>query len=240
MRKWKYFGIICAVMIHVGFLAFGGLLFLHDEEDVSSLQEVELLAEETAAEEDEEKKEEPKTEESEELETETESVPDAAEILRDLELSSMSEPPALDAASLASIEQSLNGNGGPGDWGETIDFASGGRLGGRGKAGQLDESLERAFSLTEIDQGPQALFQASPLYPPEARRQKLEGVVNVIFIVDTAGKVVDPRVDTSTHPVFEKPALEALKQWKFEPAVKAGQRVPCKMRIPIRFQPRQE
>jgi len=62
-------------------------------------------------------------------------------------------------------------------------------------------------------------------------------VVTVTFVVDPAGKVANPKVEKASHPSFERPALDAVRQWKFEPAVKAGQRVGCKMRIPIRFQP---
>ena len=53
--------------------------------------------------------------------------------------------------------------------------------------------------------------------------------------MDASGKVANPRVEKSSHTAFNKPALEAVKQWKFEPAVKGGQRVACKMRVPIRF-----
>ena len=105
-----------------------------------------------------------------------------------------------------------------------------------GKAGVLDEDLEKAFSLADIDQKPRAIFQAAPVYP--AGKRALEVVVSVVFVVDTTGKVTNPRVEKSTDPAFEKPAVDAVKQWKFEPAVKAGQRVSCKMRVPIRFQPR--
>ena len=58
-----------------------------------------------------------------------------------------------------------------------------------------------------------------------------------VAYVPGTGKVTNPRVEKSTHPSFEKPALESVRKWKFEPAVRSGQRVPCKMRIPIRFQP---
>ena len=90
--------------------------------------------------------------------------------------------------------------------------------------------------MSEIDQKPRAIFQSAPMYPSGMR--SVEGVVHVIFIVDQTGKVTNPKVEKSTHREFEKPAIDAVKQWKFEPAVRAGQRVPCKMRIPIRFQPR--
>ena len=38
--------------------------------------------------------------------------------------------------------------------------------------------------------------------------------------------------------LLEKPAVDAVKQWKFEPGVKGGERVACRMRVGIRFQPR--
>jgi protein TonB len=81
------------------------------------------------------------------------------------------------------------------------------------------------------------VLQADPLYPAELRRQRIEAVVTVSFTVDASGKTADSRVEKSEHPAFERPALDAVRQWKFEPAVKGGKRVPCRMRIPIRFKP---
>jgi len=69
------------------------------------------------------------------------------------------------------------------------------------------------------------------------RGKKVDGSVSVLFVVDAGGKVASPQVEKSSHPAFDKPALEAVKQWKFEPAVKGGQRVGCKMRVTLRFQP---
>jgi protein TonB len=56
--------------------------------------------------------------------------------------------------------------------------------------------------------------------------------------VDETGRVVNPRVEKASYPEFEKPALEAVRQWKFEPAIKGGKRVSCRMRVPFRFQPK--
>jgi protein TonB len=144
----------------------------------------------------------------------------------------------LEAASLSAIEAALSGEGGGGgDFAEALSFASGGRIGGMGKAGAPDENLKSAFSLSEIDQKPRPIFQAAPVFPAKLLGKKVEGVVNVLFIVDATGKVSSPRVEKSTHPAFEKPAVDAVKQWKFEPAVRGGKRVACKVRAPIRFQP---
>jgi protein TonB len=227
-------GVIFAIVLHGGFILFGGLLFIGDKENHGTLQEVELISEDDAAEKEEEKPEETETEE---IETETEEVPDAAEIIRNMELTEVAQAPELDAASLSAIEAALSGQTGGGDFGQSMDFASGGIIGGKGKAGALNEQLEGAFSLAEIDQKPRPMFQGAPLYPAEMRGKKLEAVVTVIFVVDAAGKVTNPRVEKSTHTVFEKPALDAVKKWKFEPGVKAGQRVACRMRVPIRFPP---
>lgn len=227
------FGIACAVVIHAGFILFGGLMFISHKKDHGTLQQVELLNEDIAAE--KEKPVETEPEKTEEMETEQ--VPDASEIVRNLELSAAVNAPELEAASLSAIEAALSGQaGGGGDFTEALSFSSGGRIGGVGKGGALDDSLEKAFSLAEIDQKPRAIFQAAPVYP--AGKRAPEVVVSVVFVVDRTGKVTNPRVGKSTDPAFEKPAVDAVKQWKFEPAIKAGQRVSCKMRVPIRFQPR--
>ena len=69
------------------------------------------------------------------------------------------------------------------------------------------------------------------------RGKKVEGTVTVIFVVDAGGKVENPRVEKSSHTAFESPAVSAVKKWKFEPGLKAGQRVASKMRVSIRFPP---
>ncbi len=67
------------------------------------------------------------------------------------------------------------------------------------------------------------------------RGKKVDGVVTLIFVVDASGKVVDPRVESSSNSAFDNPALSAVKKWKFEPGLRAGKRVATKMRVPIRF-----
>lgn len=231
-------GIAGAILFHGGILLFGGLIFPAAKPAEPKTQVVELLSE-IEADPKQEKPEELEPEEPQEIKTEEELPPDPIELTRNIELTSDDSAPALDAASLSAIEAALNSNGvgGSGDFADSLSFASGGRIGGTGKAGDADSPLESAFNLDEIDQKPRVVFQAAPLYPSEVRSKKLDGVVTLIFIVDAAGKVTSPRVEKSSHPAFEKPALEALRQWKFEPAIRGGQRVSCKMRIPIRFQP---
>ena len=233
--KLGLLGIFCAVLFHAGILLFGGLLFGTGKKEGGTPQQVELLGDEPVETKKEEKKED-EQKEAEQMEAEEEEAPDPTELLRSLE-SPVLQAPSLDAASLGAIEAALDGQLGSGDFADSVSFASGGRIGGTGRAGGADVELENAFSLAEIDQKPRAIFQAAPLYPDEMRSKKAEGLVSVIFVVDPSGRVTNPRVEKASHPAFEKPALDAVRQWKFEPGLKAGQRVSCKMRVPFRFQP---
>ena len=230
------FGVVAAVLLHLGFLLFGGLLFAREKEQGGATREVELMS---TLEEEQQKKAEDEPEQAREQDDELaqeEAPPDAEEIIASLELSPLQVAPALDAASLSAIEAALSGNlGVGGDFFQSMDFSSGGRIGGTGRAGLDDQGLERAFSLAEIDQKPRAVFQPSPSYPVDLRGKKVEGVVTLTFTVDEDGKVASPRVEKSSHPSFDRPALEAVKKWKFEPALRAGKRVACRMRVPIRF-----
>lgn len=103
-----------------------------------------------------------------------------------------------------------------------------------GKGGG-DEAVDEIFSLADLDQRPRALFQRAPRYPPELRRKQRQGTVYVLFIVDTRGRVTQAKVQKSTDPAFEKAALDAVRQWKFEPGTRQGEKVPFRMRVPITF-----
>ena len=228
--------VVLAFALHAGFVLYGGMILPEAQEDHGTLKVVELVGEVES--EDEQKTDEPEpeaTEATQELEAESEQAPDAAEIIKSLELAPAAAP-ALDDASLAAIQAALSGQLGNGmSLSDAVDFSSGGRIGSTGKPGQIAGGLESAFNLADIDQKPRAVFQAQGRFPSEMRGKKVEGQVTVIFVVDASGKVVDPRVETSNHTAFEKPALDAVRQWKFEPGVKGGQRVACRMKVPIRF-----
>jgi len=57
----------------------------------------------------------------------------------------------------------------------------------------------------------------------------------LIFVVDTKGRVTNPKIERSSDVAFEQPALEAVKQWRFEPGTRNGEKVSFKMRVPITF-----
>lgn len=97
-----------------------------------------------------------------------------------------------------------------------------------------EKSVDAIFSLADLDQKPRVIYQPGPLVSKEIRRHA-PGTVYVIFIVDVQGRVENPVVQKSSDPVFERPALNAVKQWKFEPGKRNGQTVRFRMRVPITF-----
>jgi protein TonB len=94
--------------------------------------------------------------------------------------------------------------------------------------------VDAIFSIADLDQKPRVIYQPGPTLTAEIRK-KAPGTVHILFLVDERGSVVEPRVQQSTDPVFEKSALGAVKQWKFEPGKRAGKAVRFRMRVPITF-----
>jgi TonB family protein len=69
---------------------------------------------------------------------------------------------------------------------------------------------------------PVALNNVEAEFSDEARRAKYQGIVLVALIVDTQGNPQNPRVIRSLGMGLDEKALEAVRQYKFRPAMKDG------------------
>jgi TonB family protein len=109
-----------------------------------------------------------------------------------------------------------NGNGfGPGDGGN----AGGGlyKIGGGVSAPVPLNSVEAEFS-------------------DEARRAKYQGVCLITLIVDVHGDPQNPRVSRALGMGLDEKALEAVKKYKFKPALKDGKTpVPVMITVEVNF-----
>ncbi len=72
-------------------------------------------------------------------------------------------------------------------------------------------------------------------YPPIAIEKKLEGKVVVSAFIDTLGKVAEIKVESSTEPIFNDAALDAVRATQFDPARFNGYKVAKWITIPISF-----
>jgi len=227
--KW----LVAAAAIHAVLLLFGGLLLFKKPQARVVSESVELIDDSAAQKKDEKKVEPEKKVQEAPIEQSAEAMPEMKDLAQ---LESPVNAPALAPLSLSDLSGMLDGAGG-GDFGTGGGgLSSGGRIGGTGTGVGLDEdAMGEVASIGDLDQRPRIVFQSSPSYPQELRKRNVEGSVQVVFLVDTAGKVVSPKVEKSTNPAFERPALEAVRQWKFEAGTRRGEKVSFKMRIPITF-----
>jgi TonB family protein len=81
---------------------------------------------------------------------------------------------------------------------------------------------------------PAKVHDARPEYPAVAREAGIQGVVVMEVVVDTAGGVRDARVLRSI-PLLDQAALDAVRQWRFEPTLLNGQPMPVIMTVTINF-----
>jgi TonB family protein len=75
-----------------------------------------------------------------------------------------------------------------------------------------------------------------PQFPLAARQRALSGWVDVMFIVNTDGSVSDLSV-VGAEPagVFDQPATEAVRKWRYRPILRDGQPINQRARVRVRF-----
>ena len=81
---------------------------------------------------------------------------------------------------------------------------------------------------------PKLVYKVNPLYPDEARRNHISGVVVVQAMIDAAGHVTDA-IPLQGPPELTPAAIDAVKQWTFEPGTKAGKPVPVVFNVTVNF-----
>ncbi|MCA1733948.1 MAG: energy transducer TonB [Acidobacteria bacterium] len=82
---------------------------------------------------------------------------------------------------------------------------------------------------------PRVLARTDPVYPEIAREIRLRGIVVLECIIGRDGRVRDPRVARSAHPLLDRAAIDAVTQWRFEPATLNGQPVDVYFHLTVRF-----
>jgi periplasmic protein TonB len=105
-----------------------------------------------------------------------------------------------------------------------------GKPGGKGASPFGD-----VMSGIDLDNPPRTRFQATPVFPFEAKRSGMSGEVHVEFIVNESGRVTEPKVVKSSHHLFDEPTLRAVAKWQFEPGRRGGRIVRFRMTVPVVF-----
>ena len=83
---------------------------------------------------------------------------------------------------------------------------------------------------------PVALYTPEPEFSEEARKAKVAGNVVVYLQVDTNGRPVNVRVLRGIGMGLDEKAIEAVRQYKFKPAMENGHPVRVEMNVEVNFQ----
>jgi TonB family protein len=82
---------------------------------------------------------------------------------------------------------------------------------------------------------PKCEYCPNPEYSQEARKKKYEGVVVLVVAVTSEGKAANIQVIKSPGLGLDKEAVEAVRKWRFKPAMKDGMPVAAKVPIEVTF-----
>lgn len=106
----------------------------------------------------------------------------------------------------------------------------------------LDEAIQfggPVFDFDQVDQKPLPIDQVHPNYPVKDRDASTDGKAVVRFVVTTDGGVVGAEVTEASAPEFGDAALDAVRQWIFQPGKIDGRPVNTWMSTPLTFRVRE-
>jgi len=133
-----------------------------------------------------------------------------------------SAPPSNGTGSGGGIGSGSGGGVGVGH-GPGVGAGSGGGIGGG------------VFKVGGGISAPQALSTPDPEYTEEARNAKTQGTCILWMIVDDQGHPRDIRVVRGLGMGLDAKAIEAVRQWKFQPALKDGHPVNVQISVEVGF-----
>ena len=84
-------------------------------------------------------------------------------------------------------------------------------------------------------QAPRLLFDPQPEYSDQARKKKINGTVVLSLTVGIDGLPHNIRVERKLGYGLDEKALEAVRKWKFQPALRDGQPVETQITASVSF-----
>jgi TonB family protein len=99
-------------------------------------------------------------------------------------------------------------------------------------AGAQDED-EKIYTVGNGVTTPRVTHQVDPEHP--ARGFRISGTVLIGLVITSKGEPKEVHVVRSLEKDVDDAAVEAVKQWHFDPATKDGKPVAVKMNVEIRF-----
>jgi protein TonB len=83
-------------------------------------------------------------------------------------------------------------------------------------------------------QSARLMNQARPVYPPLARQARVQGTVRLEAVINRDGVIEELKV-VSGHPLLVQAALDAVRQWRYQPTMLNGVAVEVITTIDVNF-----
>ena len=106
------------------------------------------------------------------------------------------------------------------------------------QAAEQAQPFGQVYKIGKDVKAPVLISSVEPEYPEAARKakDKFGGICQVGFVVDSSGVVHDVHVKRSLRPDFDAKAVEAVEQYRFKPAMRAGEPVAVALNVQVNFQ----
>ncbi len=91
------------------------------------------------------------------------------------------------------------------------------------------------FAQVRLDRPPLRESGPDPIYPPSLKRAGVTGRASILVVIAPDGRVTDARLESATDPKFGEAALEAVRHWRYLPALRNGQPVSVRHSQAINF-----
>ena len=82
---------------------------------------------------------------------------------------------------------------------------------------------------------PRPIYQPEPEFSEEARKAKYQGICTLALVVGIDGRPSQIHVQSSLGMGLDEKAIEAVRNWKFEPAMKDGHPVAVAIAVEVDF-----
>jgi periplasmic protein TonB len=135
-----------------------------------------------------------------------------------------------DAPDMSGMQGGVTGGVAGGQMGGVI----GGVIGGVGAAPPPPKPTQQRIRQGGQVQAAKLVNKVQPMYPPLARQTRISGTVRLHAIIAKNGSVEQLEV-ISGHPLLVQAALDAVRQWKYQPTTLNGDNVEVDTTIDVIF-----
>lgn len=104
-----------------------------------------------------------------------------------------------------------------------------------GKDSKAEDANEKVYEPGGDVKSPKLVHYVEPAFSPSSKEAFVEGTVKISTVVTREGVATDPHVTSGLNSEEDKTAIEAVKQWKFQPGTKSGQAVNVRVTVEVTF-----